>query len=306
MKYSNFFPVMNRISVLSEQWCKEVEKRTNGRVKVNYYPAGTLTPPGQTYDAVTKGIADIGLSFASYTHGRFPLTEVLDLPLGSRSAYQGMKLANAYYKKFRPKEFDDVKVMYLHTSGPHYIFARKPINSLEDLKGLKIRSTGTSTLVVKALGGLPVGMPMSDAYDALSRGVTDGISAPFEAMHGFKLADVVNYCAQYDRVYVNAAYVVMNKSRWQGLPADVQRTIEAVNEEWAEKQGRLWDELDKEGREVFLKKGGKTGTLSGQENARWTAHLSPVLDDYVKEMKAKNLPGDEALKFCVDYLKAHP
>jgi TRAP-type C4-dicarboxylate transport system substrate-binding protein len=305
LNLSNFFPPENRISVVMDQWCKEVEKKTNSRLKVTQFSGGTLTPPAQTYIGVTKGVADIGLSFFSYTMGRFPLTEVLDLPLGYKSGYIGAKLANEYYKKFKPKELDEVKVLFLTTSPPHMLFAKRPVKNLEDLKGLKIRSTGTSAKVVQALGGAPVAMPMSDAYDALSKGVVQGIIGPYEPMKGFKLAEVVSDSTEYGTAYLNANYIVMNKDKWNGLPADIQKSIEQVNEEWTEKMGRLWDELDKEGKDVFLQKGGKAIVLSKEENARWAERLRPILDDYVKDMKSKGLPGDEALKFCVDYLKAH-
>jgi TRAP-type C4-dicarboxylate transport system substrate-binding protein len=305
LKLANFFPPDQKISVAMDQWCKEVEKRTNGRVKVTQFAGGTLTPPTQTYVSVTRGVADIGLSFCSYTMGRFPLFEVIDLPLGYKSGYWATKLANEFYRKFKPKEFDDVKVLFFTTSPPHMLFAKKPVRNLQDMKGLKIRSTGTSAKVVQALGGAPVAMPMSEAYDALSKGVAQGVICPYEAMRGFRLAEVVENSAEYGSAYVNANYVVMNKDKWNAIPPADQKIIEAINDEWIEKMGKLWDELDKEGKNYFIQKGGKAVVLSKEENGRWSAKLRPILDDYVKAMKAKNLPGDEALKFCQDYLKAH-
>lgn len=302
LKLANFFPPDNKISVVMDQWCKEVEKRTNGAVKVTQFPGGTLTPPAQTYISVTRGVTDIGLSFFSYTMGRFPLMEALDLPLGYRSAYVATKLANEFYKKFKPKELDEVKVLFLTTSPPHMLFAKKPVKNLEDLKGLKIRSTGTSAKVVAALGGTPVSMPMSEAYDALSKGVAQGIIGPYEPMKGFRLAEVVDNSTEYGSAYVNANYIVMNKDKWNSLPANIQKIIEQINDEWVEKMGKLWDELDKEGKDVFLQKGGKVVVLSKEENAKWSAKLRPILDEYVAGMKAKGLPADEALKFCQDYL----
>jgi TRAP-type C4-dicarboxylate transport system substrate-binding protein len=304
LNFSNMFPPDNRITIAIDQWCKDVEKRTNGRVKVTQFTGSTLTPPAQTYAGIIKGIADIGLSFGSYTKGRFPLSEVIDLPLGYRSGYVGAKLANEYYKKFKPKEFDEVKVLFFTTSPPHMLFAKKPISNLEDLKGLKIRSTGTSAQVVQALGAAPVSMPMGEAYDALSKGVVQGIIGPYEPMKGWKLAEVVNHSIEYGTAYVNANYIAMNKDKWNGLPPDIQKIIEGMSDEWIEKMGKLWDDADREGKDVFLQKGGKVVVLSKEENARWAERLRPILDDYVKETKSKGLPGEEALKFCLDYLKA--
>jgi TRAP-type transport system periplasmic protein len=305
LRYANLFPPASKVSVISDEWCKEVEKKTNGRVKVQYFPASSLSRPSETYDDVMRGVVDIGMSFCGYTGGRFPLTEVIDLPLGYKSSYQATNLANAYLDKFKPKEFDGTKVMYLHTSPPHRLFAKKPVQKLEDLKGLKIRSTGTSAEVVKALGGVSVAMPMSDAYDALQKGVADGIVGPFEPLIGWRLIDVVNDGTLFSSAYVNVSYVVMNKDKWQSIAPEDQKIIEQINQEWIEKEGTLWDQLEDEARKLFLDKGKKVIQLSGEEDALWTKRLQPVLAKYVENMKAKGLPGQEALDFCIEYLKTH-
>ncbi len=305
LRYANFFPPVHPISKLGEEWGKEVEKRTNGKVKVECYPGGSLVSAPETFEAVKIGMADVGLSFCSYTTGRFPLSEVLDLPLGYKNAYIATKMANAYFDKFKPSGFKDVKLIYLHTSPPHRINMKMPIRRLEDLKGRKVRSTGTSAEVVAALGGAPVAMSMGEAYDAISKGVAEGVAAPFEALKGFKLADVVGYSTIFDSAYVNAAYVVMNKDKWNSLSQEVQETINEINREWMEKQGRLWDELDEGGKQFFVENGGEVITLSEEENDRWASRLRPILDNYVKEKEAMGLPAAEALEFCLDYLSAH-
>lgn len=305
LNFSDMFPPDNRVSIYMNQWCKEVEKRTNGRVKVTLFPGSTLTPPAQTYAGVVKGIADIGLSFPSYTKGRFPLTEVIDLPLGYKRADVGGKMVNEYYKKFKPKEFDEVNVLYLYTTQPHKLFTKRPVHNLEDLKGLKIRTTGTTAPITKALGGIPVAMPITEAYDSLSKGVVQGIAITYEPMKGWKLAEVVSYCTEYSSAYTHAYFVVMNKNKWNALPVDIQKIIEKINEEWVENFGPLWDDLEKEGKDVFIQKGGKIITLSKEEDTRWADRLRPILDEYVQDMKSKGLPGEEALKFCIEYLKTH-
>jgi len=302
LNFASFFPPENRVSLLMVQWCQEVEKRTNGRVKVTYFAGGTLAPAPQIYPGVVKGIADIGLSFMGYTWGRFPLSEVIEQPMGYKSGYVGTKLVNEFYKKFKPKEFDDVKVLFLHTSPPHLLFAKKPVNNLEDLQGLKIR---TNSPVAKALGAVQVGMPMSEAYDALSKGVVQGIIGPYEPMKGFRLAEVVSHSVEYGNAFVGGAFVVMNKDKWNAFPADIQKIIEDLDVEYIEKLGRLWDDYDKEAKDYFIEKGGKVIVLPKAESNRWAEKVRPLLDDYVMRMKAKGLPGDEALKFFQDYLKTH-
>jgi TRAP-type transport system periplasmic protein len=306
LKYSNFFPAPHANSVIADQWCKEVEKRTNGKIKVTYFPGATLTPPPQTYDSVVKGIADVGTSVMAYTRGKFPLSEVVDLPINLKSAVMATKMINELYKKFKPKEFDETQVMYLHAHGPGILHSKKPVNKLEDVKGLKIRSTGLSAKIVQALGGAPVGMSMNEAYDALSKGVADAILSPNEALKGYKLGEVTAFTTEnYSTAYTSGFFVVMNKAKWNAIPKDLQAIIEKINQEWLEKQGKLWDDIDIEGKDVAIKQGMKYIALSAEESARWAKLMTPILDEYVKEAKAKGIPGDEALKFCQDYLKAN-
>ncbi len=306
LSFSNFFPTSHKNSIIMDQWCKEVEKRTKGRVKITYYPGAVLTPAGQTYDSVINGIADIGESVLGYTKGRFPLTEVIDLPLGYKNAYVATKMINAYFKKFNPKEFEKVKVMYLHAHGPGILFTKKPVNNLEDLKGMKVRSTGFSAKVAAALGASPVAMPQTESYEALRTGIVQGILNPIEAMKGWKIGEVVNYTVEnYGSAYSTSFFVVMNKQKWNSLPPDIKKTIESINEEWIERQGRLWDEIDREGREFMVQRKNKFIALSKDEDARWAEKVKPVINEYVSELKTKGLPGEEALKFCINYLKAN-
>jgi TRAP-type C4-dicarboxylate transport system substrate-binding protein len=305
LNFANFFPAPHKNSILAEAWCREVEKRTNGRVKITYFAGGTLTPAAQTYDNVVMGIADIGESVLGYTRGKFPMMAMIDLPLGYRSGTQATGLINAYYNKFKPKELDEVKVLFLHAHGPGIVHTKKPVYKLEDLKGMKIRAQGTVVPIVAALGGSPVGMTMPETYDALRTGVADGAMAPFEALEGFKWGEVVSSSTEdYGAAYTAGMFVIMNKQKWNTLPADIQAIVEQVSREWIEKQAKVWDEIDRSGVEFVKKRSNKIIALSKEEDARWRAAVRPVLDTYVKGVKAKGLPGDEALKFCLDYLKA--
>ncbi len=304
LTYSIFFPAPHKNTVLATQWAEEINKRTNGRVKITMFPGGTLTPADKCYDGVVKGLSDIGMSVVSYTRGRFPLTEVIDLPLGYKSGLAATKLVNAYYKKFKPKEFDDTKVMYLHAHGPGILHTKKPVAKLEDLKGMKIRSTGTVAKIVGALGATPVAMPMPETYDALQKGIAEGVMCPVEALEGWKLGEVIKSTTlNYGSAYTIAFFVVMNKDRWKSLPPDIQKTIEQVNEEWIEKTGKSWDEIDTSGLQFTKKLGNQVIQLSKEEDERWVKAVKPVFDDYVKAMKEKGLPGEEALKFCLEELK---
>jgi TRAP-type C4-dicarboxylate transport system substrate-binding protein len=304
LSYSIFFPATHKHTLLAGEWAKEVEKRTNGRVKITIFPGGTLTPAPTCYDGVVKGISGIGMSVLAYTKGKFPLTEVIDLPLGYPSGVAATRLVNRYFAKFKPKEFGEVKILYLHAHGPGILHTKKAVNRLEELKGMRIRCTGTVTEIVKALGGVPMSMPMGETYDALNRGMVEGSMAPIESLEGWKWGEVVKFTTEsFGSAYSTAFFVAMNKEKWNALPADVQKTIDKINAEWVEKTGKLWDEVDKSGREFSLKLGNKIISLSKEENQRWAAAARPVLDQYVKRMKEKGLPGEKALKFCLEGLK---
>jgi TRAP-type C4-dicarboxylate transport system substrate-binding protein len=304
LNYSIFFPETHKNSKISAEWAKEIEKQTNGRVKITMFYSGTLTPPDKCYDGVEKGISDIGFSVLAYTRGKFPLTEVIDLPIGIKSGLAATKLINEYYNKFKPKEFDGTKVMYLHGHGPGLIHTKKAVYKLEDLKGMKIRCTGMAAKIAAALGATPVAMPMGDTYDAVSRGVVDGSMAPQEALFGWKWGEVVKFTVEdWGASYSSGMFVVMNKDKWNTLPPDIQKIIEKINGEWIEKQGKTWDEIDKEGRDYTLKLGNKIISLSKDENERWAKAVRPLLDEYVNNMKGKGLPGEEALKFYMEQLK---
>jgi len=202
-----------------------------------------------------------------------------------------------------PKELADVKVMYLHAHGPGILHTKKPVTKLEDLKGMKIRSTGTVSKIVGALGGTPVAMPMPETYDALQKGIAEGVMCPMEALQGWKLGEVIKSTTQnFGSAYTIAFFVVMNKDKWNSLSPDVQKVIEQVNEEWIGKHCTSWDEIDKAGIEFTTKQGNKINALSKDEDWRWVKAVKPIYDEYVKNMKDKKLPGEEALQFCLSEL----
>jgi TRAP-type C4-dicarboxylate transport system substrate-binding protein len=306
LTYSNFFPPTHIQAKLADAWCKEVERRTDGRVVVEHYPGQTLTKARQCYDGVVTGLSDLGLSVFAYTRGRFPVMSAVDLPLGYTSGSVATTVANAVYRKFKPKELRDTQVMYLHAHGPGLLHTKgKPVRKLEDVKGLKIRGHGTSALVVKALGGTPVPKPMPETYQMLQKGVVDGAVYPMEANKGWKLGEVTDYAtAAFSAAYTSSFFVVMNKDKWQALPADIQQIIAEINAEWAVKHGEAWDSSDMAGIRFFLDQGNQMIGLDSKEAARWKKAVAPIIDDYVRNMKKKGLNGREIVDFTVKTLSA--
>lgn len=299
LTYANFFPPTHIQSQLAESWCKEVEKRTGGEITINYFPAGTLTKAPQTYDGVVTGIADIGMTVLAYSRGRFPVAAAIDLPMGYSTGVQATAVANAVINKFEPKEFDDTKMMFVHAHGPGLLHTRdKAVSNLDEIKGLKIRSTGTSGLVAAALGASPVGKSMGECYQMLQKGVVDGSFHPVESNKGWKLGEVVNSMTQnFSTAYTTTFAVFMNKDKWAALTPDQQKIITQINGEWATKHGVAWDEADKLGMEFFLSKGGKVIPLSDAESKRWAEAVIPVIDDYIKTATENGIDGKAVVEF---------
>jgi TRAP-type transport system periplasmic protein len=307
LKYANFFPPTHIQSKLAEAWCKEVEKQTEGRVKIEYYPGGSLLKATQIYDGVVDGISDIGFSVLAYSRGRFPVAGALDLPFGYPSGVVATKVANELYTKMHPKEFDDTQLMYLHAHGPGFIHTRdKVITKLEDLKGLRIRSTGMSAEMVKALGATPVAMGMPDSYQSLQKGVVDGSAHPLEANLGWKLGEVTkNAACCYATAYTTTFFVTMNKAKWAALSKKDQQSIEAINREWAIKHGEAWDSSDLAGLAFFMEQGNTAQGIDSKEVERWTAAVAPVIDNYAAELTKKNIDGPAVVKVIREALAAN-
>ncbi len=157
LSFASYAPPSHKMSKIHDEFGQELKKRTNGRVEVVYYPGETLVKAAWTYDAVVKGIADIGHCSVGYTQGQFPLLEVFSVPFGVSSGYQASMLGNAFIEKFKPKELNETHFLYSTCTSPSIIHtAKKPVNKLEDLKGLKIRVQGPAEAIVKALGAPPL------------------------------------------------------------------------------------------------------------------------------------------------------
>jgi TRAP-type C4-dicarboxylate transport system substrate-binding protein len=289
LKGANYLPVTHPMSLLSGWFCDEVKNRTKGQVEITYHPGGTLLNPVKMYDGVITGIADLGFSHIQYTRGRFPVMEVFDLPLGFPTGWVDTQVATDFFNKYNPKEWNDVHVLYVTTTGPLILqTTSKPVKTLEDLKGLKIRATGQLADILKALGAVPVPLPMPDVYDALLRRVIDGVSVDLSTLKYWKFAEVTKYVTAYWQLGTGITfYWVMNKGKWNALSPDIQKILTQVASETREKQASLWDQMDIEGRDLFKSKGGEVISLSDAEAQKWIKAVEPVIGDYKKSMVSK-------------------
>lgn len=296
LSYSIFFPPTHVQCIAATNWAHEIAKRTAGRVQIIIYPAGSLTKADQCYEGVIKGISDIGMSCFAYTRGRFPLLEGLDLPVGYPNGITATRIANAMIEKYKPAELADVQVLYVHAHGPGILASKKAVNSLADMKGLKVRATGLSAKIVESLGGTPVAMSQPETYEALSKGVVEATLCPIETLKGWKQGEAIEYVVDSSAIgYSTAMFVVMNKDKWASLPADVQKVFTDVSQEWIAKHGEAWDQADQAGREFVTQLKRQFIQLPEAEQQQWKAAVKPILDNFVTKSKEKNLPGDAFL-----------
>jgi TRAP-type C4-dicarboxylate transport system substrate-binding protein len=295
LTYNNFFPPTHYHSILAEEFCKEIGKRTNGRVEITYYAAGGLAPAAETYDAVVEGICDIGMSCLAYTMGRFPASELVDIPHGYPNGWVASKVANDFYNNFKPAELADTHVLYFHAHGPGAILTtNEPVRTLEDLQGLVLRSTGVGAAIAEALGATGYAAAQGEAYELMQKGTIDGSVTPPEVLKGWKQAEVVKYVTNcYGVGYTTDMFVVMNLDKWNSLPSDIKKVFTEVSEEWIEKHAEVWVYYDKAGKDYFLTFEGREWIeLSPDEMARWIDAAKSVKDNYMAEKGAMGLSVD--------------
>ena len=272
-------------------------------MKISYYAGGSLLKATNIFMGVTEGAADIGFSHIFYTPGRMPVTEACSLPLGYPDPWVGVHVINDFYDEFKPKEWDNVRVLWMHSSGVNILMTKEPVRRLEDLHGMIIRAPGRIGKTIKALGGSPAPTVMSETYDALSKGVISGVYTGVMGLKDWRFAEVVGYTTLSWQIgSVFPFYVVMNKDSWNKLPQDIQQIFKKTIEEYKEKFAVMWNAAEVQGKEFGLQHGVKFFELSQEESERWKEAVRPVIDEYVKEMAGKGFP-EKDVRHWISFLQ---
>ena len=295
LTYANFPPAATFPSVQMERWAKEVEKRTAGKVSIKTFPGGTLLNAKNMLEGVTAGTADIGNFAMSYQPGRFPVSEAVDLYHGFTSATVASQVLFDLVDKYKPKEFQKVKVLTLFTCPPTNLMTRSPVDSLADLKGMEMRVAGTSAEVLKRLGGVPVAMPQSETPEAIQKGVVKGMISSLEILKDFKFAAYTPYATMVNLPVVSFA-VVMNKAKWDALPADVKQVMDGLSREQAVWTGQYVDDHVKEAL-VWSAKEYKHRVLSlpPAEQKQIDTLLAPMTADYIAKVSKAGINGAQVV-----------
>lgn len=297
LNYANFPPASTFPCVQMERWKAEVERRTAGKVKVNTYPGGTLLGAKDIFDGVIAGTADIGNFAMSYQPGRFPVSEGMDLPHFFADAQTSSRILADLIETFKPAEFEKVKVLTVFTCPPALVMSSKEVKTLADLKNMPLRSSGTGAEVMKRLGAAPVAMPQSDVPDALQKGVVKGNVSSGEVLKDMNYAAYCPFVFITDLCVISFA-VVMNRAKYEALPADVKQVLDALYREQAEWTGRYVDQHVQEAL-AWSKEQHKLAVNEPSEEDRATlrATAQPLIEEYVARVKAKGVDGQAVIAF---------
>ncbi len=278
-------------------WARKVEQESGGKIKVQLFHAMQLggAPPA-LFDQAKDGVVDLTWTVLGYTPGRFPKTEVFELPFMSGNAESSSKAIQEYVEKFAADEFREVKLIAVHTHGPGLFHTKQPVTGLETLRGMKVR--GGSRIInnmLTKLGATPVGMPVPAVTEALSKGVIDGTTIPWEVAPSLKVHELVKNHTTFagDKgLYTQTFAFSMNKASYDKLPADLKKVIDDNSGITAAALfGRAMDEGDKAGRDIAVKAGNKIVALDIAETQRWRRTASVVEDDWVAEVAKKGIDG---------------
>ena len=314
LKLHQFLPAQANVpKYVLDVWADKVEKESGGRIKIERYPSMQLGgKPPELIDQAIDGVADIIWTVSGYTPGRFPTTEVFELPFMMTNAEA---TSHAYWDMFekhmKDGEMKDFHVIGVWVHGPGLIHSKTPVNKLEDLNGLKLRApTRVTNQMFGKLGATPVGMPVPAVPEALSKGVIDATVIPWEVTAALKVAELVGNHTDFgnESLYTTTFIFAMNKAKYDSLPDDLKKVIDdnsgAELSAWA---GKTMQEYDAPAKEIAVKRGNNIITLPPEEVARWKDASQPVIDEWVAEMDGKGMDGkgllEEARSLIAGYTK---
>jgi TRAP-type C4-dicarboxylate transport system substrate-binding protein len=291
-------------------WCDKIAAESANKMKCQVLPAmtGGGTPP-QLVDRVKDGVDDLVITLPGYTAGRFPAMEVFELPFMTNSAESGARAAWDYLQKHALKEFPGTKIlaMWIHDEG--YVHTKdKPVKTLADFKGLKMRApTRQTNKLLATLGASPVGMPLPAIPDAVSKGTIDGFMLPWEVMPSLKLQELVKYHSETDparpALYSSVFIFAMNQAKYDSLPADLKAVIDRNSgAAYSQAIGKIWDNSQAAGRKAAQDRGNTFTMIPATELDNWIKASAPLYDDFVADMDKRGMPGKQMLNDARDLL----
>lgn len=279
-------------------FAQNVEKLSGGKVKIKIYPAGTLGGAVQLPDAVKTGIADIALIFPSMTSGRFPRFSAYDLPFLFDNPQQAIQVAYDLYERWFAEDLKDYKLLWIYCTDMGQLYSvDKPILTMEDFKGMKLRSPSASMSdALKRLGANPVGMPITEMHMALAKHVIDGALTPNTVVADFKLYDQIKHITQTD-FYISIMAVVMNKKKYEALsPAAKQAIDNAGGKSWGLHATGVYDDYSRETVNQLRTSGNvKIHDMAPDERKKIRNQLAGMESDWIRQNSEKGIPAREMM-----------
>jgi len=307
LKLSHFVPPQHAFHKWVVGWTQKIEKESGGRLKFEIYPNGQLVgPPNRQFDAARNGITDIAFCLHGVTPGRYPMTELANLPFtwpGGRVDLAEMgKRMTELAPKYLAAEHKGLHILFMSMANPVVLWSKKPIHSVADYKGMKIRYASiTNKELLDAMGAVPMLIPPQESQDALAKGIAEGATFPYEAGFAYNLASVVPYAIEPGMASATFA-MVMNPAKYNSLPPDLRALLDkeaGVNA--AMDFGKAWQDFEKFARNFFItKKGLKIITLPPEEVAKMHALAKPIIE---KSLDALEKQGKPAREFFAAYTK---
>jgi TRAP-type C4-dicarboxylate transport system substrate-binding protein len=298
LRFHQFLPPQAPIpSKAIAPWAQKIEKDSGGRIKVQLFPSMQLGGKApELFDQAKDGVVDIIWTVLGYTPGRFPKSEVFELPFFCGTAESCSRAFYEFVSKNAMDEFKDVKLIAVHTHGPGLFHSQNPITRLEDLKGTKVRGgSRVINIMLEQLGATPVGIPVPQTGEALSKGVITATTIPWEVVPALKVHQIVKNHTGFTGekgLYTQTFAVAMNKAAYDKLPPDLKKVIDANSGiETAATFGRVMDEGDKVGLSLAEKAGNSIVNLDAAETGRWQRTAAGVRAVWYKEVESKGIDG---------------
>jgi TRAP-type C4-dicarboxylate transport system substrate-binding protein len=314
LKFHTFMsPTSNVWLNMHKAWMDKVEKESGGRIRFEAYPAMQLGgSPVQLFDQAKDGVVDIVWTLPGNTPGRFPRSEVFELPFMMSNAEATSRAFWEYIQTKAPDEYRDVHLIALQVHGPGMFHVKtRLITQPEDLRGLKMRGpTRQITKMLGYLGATPVGMPLPQIPEALSKGVIDGCVIPWEVVPSVKVHELVSNHSEFDpkggALYTTTFVMAMNKARYESLPPELKKVIDANSGiETSAFLGRVQQGGDAPARQLAVQRGNRIHTIGMAEAQAFRRQARQVEVEWVEEMQRRGFDGRDLLETARRLIAKH-